>query len=216
EVAVRRGLDARALGGRVPAQHGVGPQVASPSARVLETTYLWMLFIRWPKASWSMSGQAAAKPWEVVRPSSSDSASNSSSYLNWSPSLARSKSKVHRGSSMTPSSDTNSVTTILLIAFLPLSDAGSSSTRAGRAVIDISQVSFSCSPRPAGGHDDVDRPIRRGQRRAEGCLGTGGGLVRRAGLRQDVHRRDHRAGHDGVHGGRNGGRRAVLRGDRAD
>jgi hypothetical protein len=41
--------------------------------------------------------------------------------LNWSPSWPRSKSKVHRGSSMTPSSDTNSVTTILVIAPFPSS-----------------------------------------------------------------------------------------------
>src|SRR5580704_1047294 len=62
-----------------------------------------------------MFGHAAANPSYVTRPSKSASASNSSSYLNLSPSAARSKSNVHRGSSITPSSDTNSVTTILLI-----------------------------------------------------------------------------------------------------
>src|SRR5580704_3654954 len=65
-----------------------------------------------------MFGHAAANPSYVTRPSKSASASNSSSYLNLSPSAARSNSNVHRGSSTTPSSDTNSVTTILLI-FLP-------------------------------------------------------------------------------------------------
>ena len=69
----------------------------------------------------SRDGQASAKPWYVTRPSSSASVSIVSSSLNLSPASPRSNSKLQPpylkpsappGSSMTPSSEMNSVTMI--------------------------------------------------------------------------------------------------------
>jgi hypothetical protein len=92
------------------------------SARVEETTYLRMPFILSAKPPSSVrSGQAAAKPSYVRRPSSRASASMSSSSLNLSPSSPRSnanaqppcsKPSAPPGSSITPSSVTNSETTM--------------------------------------------------------------------------------------------------------
>src|SRR6185312_788813 len=68
----------------------------------------------------SRCGQAAAKPSKVVLPNSWASASTTSSYLNLFPSSPRSNSKVQPpwtksseppGSSITPSSEMNSVAT---------------------------------------------------------------------------------------------------------
>src|SRR5918994_1166046 len=89
-------------------------------SRVEETTYLGML-LNLSANSPSLDGQAAAKPSYVTRPSSSASDSRASSNLNLLPSSPRSKSKLQPGylkssppgASMTPSSETNSVTTIL-------------------------------------------------------------------------------------------------------
>src|SRR5438132_7006159 len=94
----------------------------SAFSKVDETTYLGMLFIFSAKPTSSATeGQASAKPSYVTRPSSWASASRTSSNLNLSPSSPRLTSKLQPpcskpsappGSSMTPSSDTNSVTTI--------------------------------------------------------------------------------------------------------
>src|SRR3954451_6667776 len=95
---------------------------------VEETTYfgIWLNF---SANSPSRDGQASAKPSYVTRPSSSASASRASSSLNLSPSSPRLYSKLQPpylksslppGSSTTPSSDTNSVTTIRPIRFLLL------------------------------------------------------------------------------------------------
>src|SRR5207247_3780379 len=76
----------------------------------------------------SRDGQAAAKPSYVTRPSSSASELRVSSSLNWSPASPRlnwkdqppcRKSSAPPGSSMTPSSETNSVMTILAIVDSP-------------------------------------------------------------------------------------------------
>src|SRR5256714_6147926 len=92
----------------------------SASSSVEETTYLGML-LNLSANSPSLEGQALAKPSYVTRPSSSASESRVSSSLNLSPSSPRlnsklqppySKSSAPPGSSMTPSSETNSVTTI--------------------------------------------------------------------------------------------------------
>src|SRR5438309_961730 len=96
----------------------------SGSCRVDETTYLGMV-LNLSANSPSLDGHASAKPSYVTRPSSRASAERASSSLNLSPSSPRLISKLQPpclklsappGSSMTPSSDTNSVTTIRPIA----------------------------------------------------------------------------------------------------
>lgn len=72
--------------------------------------------LRLPRSSVSIDGQACANPWYVTRPSSSASLANSSSDLNERPAGPRSSWNVQRGSSMTPSSEMNSVTTILVMS----------------------------------------------------------------------------------------------------
>src|SRR6476620_6148291 len=98
----------------------------SGSSSVEDTTYLGMV-LNWSANSPSLDGQAAGKPSEVTRPSSRASASRASSSLNLSPSSPRAISKLQPpylkssdppGSSTTPSSETNSVTTILPIVVL--------------------------------------------------------------------------------------------------
>src|SRR5258708_25957702 len=98
----------------------------SAFSRVEETTYLGML-LNLSANSFFMDGQAAAKPSYVTRPSSSASLLRVSSSLNLSPSFPRSILKVQPaclkptpppGASITPSSETNSVTTILPILIL--------------------------------------------------------------------------------------------------
>src|SRR5439155_207459 len=93
----------------------------SGSCRVEETTYLGMV-LNLSANSPSLDGQAAAKPSNVTLPSSRAADDMVSSTLNLLPSSPRSISKVQPpclksspppGASMTPSSDTNSVTTIL-------------------------------------------------------------------------------------------------------
>src|SRR4029453_13790243 len=72
----------------------------------------------------SRDGHAPAKPSYVTRPSSRASDARASSSLNRSPSSPRSNSRLHPGylkssppgACMTPSSETNSVTTILPIS----------------------------------------------------------------------------------------------------
>src|SRR5215208_7972168 len=95
----------------------------SGSPRVDETTYLG-IWLNLSANSPSREGQASANPSYVTRPSSSASVSIVSSSLNLSPSSPRENSKLQPpwsksseppGSSITPSSDTNSVTTILPI-----------------------------------------------------------------------------------------------------
>src|SRR4029453_11384343 len=92
----------------------------SGSLRVDETTYLGMA-LNLSANSPSLDGHAAAKPSYVLRPSSRASDDIVSSSLNLSPSSPRLISKLQPpclnsspppGASMTPSSDTNSVTTI--------------------------------------------------------------------------------------------------------
>src|SRR4051794_6773632 len=94
------------------------------SVSVEETTYFGIGFILSAKPTSSViDGQAAAKPSYVRRPSSIASAAINSSNLNLSPSSPRSKRNAHPprppsappGSSITPSSVTNSETTIVLI-----------------------------------------------------------------------------------------------------
>ena len=95
---------------------------------VVETTYFGIEFILSAKPISSVrSGHAAAKPSYVVRPSNSASAPSSSSSLNLSPSAPRSKENAQPprskpsdppGSSITPSSVTNSETTSLPMSFL--------------------------------------------------------------------------------------------------
>src|SRR5258708_15231003 len=98
----------------------------SAFSRVEETTYLGML-LNLSAKSFFADGQAAAKPSYVTRPSSSASLLRVSSSLNLSPSCPRSILKVQPaclkptpppGASITPSSETNSVTTILPILIL--------------------------------------------------------------------------------------------------
>src|SRR5919204_6443506 len=88
---------------------------------VEETTYLGMV-LNLSANSPSLDGQASANPSYVIRPRSRASDERVSSSLNLSPSAPRLIPKVQPpylkssdppGSSMTPSSDTNSVTTIL-------------------------------------------------------------------------------------------------------
>src|SRR5260370_20313153 len=95
---------------------------------VWETTYLGMLLNLPENGSPLSLGQACAKPSYVTRPNSCASALRTSSSLNLSPSSLRANLKVHApcllpsappGSSITPSSETNSVTTILPIV-IPL------------------------------------------------------------------------------------------------
>src|SRR5919204_4745156 len=87
---------------------------------VEETTYFGIV-LNLSANSPSRDGHAAANPSYVRRPRSKASESIVSSSLNWSPSSPRlnsklqppcSKSSAPPGSSITPSSDTNSVTTI--------------------------------------------------------------------------------------------------------
>src|SRR5947207_9523444 len=89
-----------------------------------DTTYFGML-LNLSANSPSLDGHASANPAYVTRPSSKASESSVSSSLNLFPSSPRSNSKVHPlylkssappGSSITPSSETNSVTTILPIS----------------------------------------------------------------------------------------------------
>src|SRR3954447_25414494 len=91
---------------------------------VEETTYFG-IWLNLSANSPSRDGQASAKPSYVTRPSSSAAESMASSSLNLSPSSPRENSKLQPpclkssappGSSTTPSSDTNSVTTILPIS----------------------------------------------------------------------------------------------------
>src|SRR6185295_6058226 len=101
----------------------------SGSVRVEETTYLGMLLNLSAKPTSSvLDGHAAAKPSYVTRPSSRASDEKTSSTLNLSPSSPRAISKLQPpylklseppGSSTTPSSDTNSVTTIRPTCFPP-------------------------------------------------------------------------------------------------
>src|SRR6476660_7533551 len=97
----------------------VGDQAGSSS--VLETTIFFTALILLAKSP-VCPGHAAANPSNVLRPRSRASAAISSSTLYWSPSAPRSncnaqpprlKFSAPPGSSMTPSSVTNSVTTIL-------------------------------------------------------------------------------------------------------
>ena len=97
--------------------------VHSGSVSVEDTTYLGMV-LNLSANPPSRPGHAAAKPSYVRRPSSSASASIVSWVLNSSPSSPRSnsndqaprtKSSSPPGASITPSSDTNSVTTSLPI-----------------------------------------------------------------------------------------------------
>src|SRR5919106_5791693 len=91
-------------------------------SRVEETTYLGML-LNLSANSPSRAGQAPAKLSYVTRPISSASVSSVSWSLNWFPSSPRSKANDHPGylnssppgACITPSSDTNSVTTNLPI-----------------------------------------------------------------------------------------------------
>ena len=95
----------------------------SAFSSVAETTYFGIEFIRSAKPTSSVTdGHAAANPSYVTRPSSCASAAMCSSNLNLSPSAPRlnlnvhpacSKSPAGPGDSNTPSSETNSVTTIL-------------------------------------------------------------------------------------------------------
>ena len=103
----------------------------SGSRSVDETTYFGML-LNLSANSPSRDGHASAKPSYVTRPSSSASDSIVSSSLNLFPSSPRSisnvqppylKSSAPPGSSITPSSDTNSVTTILPISITPPVDS---------------------------------------------------------------------------------------------
>src|SRR4249919_3417179 len=99
------------------------------SESVEETTYFRMPFILSANPASSLrSGQACAKPSYVTRPSSMASASSTSSSLNLSPSAPRSNLNAHPpcanpsappGSSITPSSVTNSDTTMRPISFPP-------------------------------------------------------------------------------------------------
>src|SRR5438270_1224377 len=91
------------------------------------TTYLGRLLNLSAKSP-SRWGHASAKPSYVTRPSRRASESSTSSYLNLSPSSPREnsndqppylKSSAPPGSSITPSSETNSVTTIRPIRCLP-------------------------------------------------------------------------------------------------
>src|SRR2546425_12752727 len=86
-----------------------------------ETTYFGMLLNLSENGSPVLAGQAEANPSYVTRPSSCASALSVSSILNLSPSLPRLNLKVQApclecslppGSSITPSRETNSVTTI--------------------------------------------------------------------------------------------------------
>src|SRR5690349_2065052 len=86
----------------------------------------------------SRSGHASAKPSYVTRPSRKASESSTSSYLNLSPSSPREnsndqppylKSSAPPGSSITPSSETNSVTTIRPIATSLVDDIRYSTAR---------------------------------------------------------------------------------------
>src|SRR4051812_12769094 len=95
--------------------------VHSGSDSVEETTYLG-ISLNLSANSPSREGQASAKPSYVRRPRRRASASNVSSSLNLSPSSPRENSKLQPpylkssdppGSSITPSSETNSVITIL-------------------------------------------------------------------------------------------------------
>src|SRR3954471_22065222 len=99
----------------------------SGSFSVEETTYFGML-LNLSANSPSRDGHASAKPSYVLRPSRSASDSIVSSSLNLSPSSPRLISKLQPpclkssappGSSITPSSDTNSVTTIFPISMPP-------------------------------------------------------------------------------------------------
>src|SRR5258706_14459067 len=107
-------------------------QVASASVRVDDTTYLRMLLNLREKSSSFRDGHALAKPSYVTRPRSRASLAISSSDLNLSPSGPRSYWKVHGpsfgfsppGPSMPPSTDTNSVITILPIKLPPFRECG--------------------------------------------------------------------------------------------
>ena len=99
----------------------------SACVRVLETTYLGIAFILSAKPTSSvMPGHALAKPSYVTRPSSSASWPRVSSSLYFIPSGSLNlnvqppcrKPSAPPGSSITPSADTNSVTTIRRIASL--------------------------------------------------------------------------------------------------
>src|ERR1700681_130317 len=113
-------------------------QVASESFSVFETTYLRRPFILSPKPSASLTdGHAFAKPWYVTRPNRSAPAADSSSSLNLSPSGPRLNLKdqppclypsAPPGSSITPSSETNSLTT----TFMMFPPSERSPARAGR------------------------------------------------------------------------------------
>src|SRR5918996_3409189 len=91
-------------------------------SRVEETTYLGML-LNLSANSPSRAGQAPAKLSYVTRPRRRASVSSVSWSLNWFPSSPRSKANDHPGylnssppgACITPSSDTNSVTTNLPI-----------------------------------------------------------------------------------------------------
>src|SRR5207237_9764494 len=112
----------------------------SGSCRGEEMTYLGMV-LNLSANSPSLDGHASAKPWYVTRPSSRASAERASSSLNLSPSSPRLISKLQPpclklsappGSSMTPSSDTNSDTTILPTLILLLVDGRSGVPRCAR------------------------------------------------------------------------------------
>src|SRR5215216_3238854 len=104
----------------------------SGSSSVDDTTYFGML-LNLSANSPSRCGQASAKPSYVLRPSSSASLSIVSSSLNLSPSSPRENSNAQPpcayssappGSSITPSTDTNSVTTMRPMLSLLRSDFG--------------------------------------------------------------------------------------------
>src|SRR5713226_3620731 len=109
--------------------------------RVEDTTYLGMLLNLSENGSPLLDGQAAAKPSYVTRPSSSASESSTSSILNLSPSFPRLNLNVHPpclepsdppGSSITPSIETNSLTTIRpIILLLNISSHAVSRSRSG-------------------------------------------------------------------------------------
>src|SRR3954452_4590364 len=119
------------------------PDARSPSSTVVlphdgsrsvaDTTYFG-IWLNLSANSPSRSGHASAKPSYVLRPSSIAALCIVSSSLNWSPSSPRENSKAQPpclalslppGSSMTPSTDTNSLTMMRPMLSLLRSDAGS-------------------------------------------------------------------------------------------
>src|SRR4051794_3523489 len=186
----------------------------SGSVRVEEITYLGSE-LNLSANSPSRDGHASAKPSYVTRPSSSAAEARVSSSLNSSPSAPRSNSKLQPpylkssdppGSSTTPSSETNSVTTILPMGCLP--SRGWRQPAAGRRCSALAR-----RWRPGGGvllsnrlvWHHARRPAQRDLRRARRSHAAGDPGAPR-GRRGD----GHRAG-GAVPDERPGGRQAPAR-----